>query len=72
MMQPEDLIKLVTWKMPYGKYKGLTLCDLPEHYVGFIALKMLPQGELGQLILLLNEMQINGLMGLLNPLKDKK
>lgn len=71
-MQPEDLIKLVTWKMPYGKYKGLTLCDLPEHYVSFIALKMLPQGELGQLILLLNEMQINGLMGLLNPLKDKK
>lgn len=71
-MQPEDLIKLVTWKMPYGKYKGLTLCDLPEHYVGFIALKMLPQGELGQLILLLNEMQINGLMGLLKPLKEKR
>lgn len=71
MMQAEDLIKLVAWKMPYGKYKGLILCDLPEHYVGFIALNMLPQGELGQLILLLNEMQINGLMGLLKPLKEK-
>ena len=71
-MQPEDLIKLTTQVMPYGKYQGMVLCRLPEHYVSFMVNKALPQGQLGQLILLLNELQINGLMYLLSPLKEKK
>ncbi len=71
-MQPEDLIRLTNTVMPYGKYKGLFLCDLPEHYVAFLINKALPQGTLGALILLLNEIQINGLMYLLSPLKGRK
>ncbi|WP_434777266.1 DUF3820 family protein [Neisseria sp. Ec49-e6-T10] len=69
-MQPEDLIKLTTQTMPYGKYKGLLLSDLPEHYVAFLVREALPKGALGELILLLNELQINGLMYLIKPLKE--
>ena len=71
-MQPEDLLKLSTQIMPYGKYQGVKLCDLPEHYVSFIANNALPKGSLGALISLLNEIQINGLMYLLKPLKERK
>jgi uncharacterized protein (DUF3820 family) len=70
-MQAEDLIRLTNTAMPYGKYKGLLLCDLPEHYVAFLVNKALPKGNLGALILLLNEIQINGLMQLLEPLRER-
>lgn len=70
-MERADLLKLVRWKMPYGKYSGLLLCDLPEHYVAFMVRSALPDGQLGGLILLLNEIQINGLMALLKPLREQ-
>lgn len=71
-MQAQDLVKLTTHIMPYGKYQGLKLCELPEHYVSFMINKALPKGQLGELITLLNEIQINGLMYLLTPLKEKR
>ena len=66
---PEDLLKLVNTKMPYGKYSGLTLIDLPEPYVVWYYGKGLPEGELGRLLGLLYEIKANGLEYLFKPLR---
>ena len=66
---PEDLIKLVQTKMPYGKYAGIPLIDLPEPYVVWFNAEGLPSGELGRLFGLLYEVKSNGLEYLFEPLK---
>ena len=68
---PEDLIALVETKMPYGRYGGLALIDLPEPYVVWYFNNGLPKGKLGRLLALLYEIKTNGLEYLLNPLRDK-
>lgn len=70
-MNPDDLEKLVAWHMPFGKYKGRILADLPGHYLNWFARNSFPPGELGRLLALLQEMDHNGLKPLLNPLKQK-
>jgi uncharacterized protein (DUF3820 family) len=70
-MHPDDLEKLVTWKMPFGKYKGRLLADLPGHYLNWFARTGFPPGEIGRLLALLQEMDHNGLKPLLNPLRSK-
>lgn len=59
------LIDLVTHKMPFGKYKGRTLKDLPVSYLEWFARKGFPQGKLGMQLQTLYEIKINGLEGLL-------
>jgi len=66
---PEKLMALVTTRMPYGKYKGRVLCDLPETYVDWFHRKGFPTGELGELLSLLYEIRLNGLQYLLKPLR---
>jgi uncharacterized protein (DUF3820 family) len=56
-----DLIKLKTYKMPFGKYRGTLLIDLPESYVVWFYSKGFPEGELGKLLGLLYEIKLNGL-----------
>jgi uncharacterized protein (DUF3820 family) len=68
-MAPEDLIKLTTMEMPYGKYKGRMLADLPGHYLGWFAREGFPKGELGNLIALMYELDHNALRNLLDPLR---
>jgi uncharacterized protein (DUF3820 family) len=68
-MQAEDLEKFVAWKMPFGKYKGRVLADLPGHYLNWFARKGFPPGEIGRLLALLQEMDHNGLKPLLEPLR---
>ncbi len=68
-MQSEDLEKLVNWAMPYGKYKGRLLADLPGHYLNWFARTGFPAGELGRLLALMHELDHNGLTGLLGPLR---
>ena len=68
-MNPDDLEKLVAWKMPFGKYKGRLLADLPGHYLNWFARAGFPPGELGRLLALMQEMDHNGLRPLLAPLK---
>lgn len=46
-MNPEDLQKLVTLAMPYGKYKGRVIADLPGNYLNWFAREGFPAGELG-------------------------
>lgn len=68
-MQQEDLQKLVSQTMPYGKYKGRVLADLPGHYLNWFAREGFPKGELGRLLQLMQEIDHNGLKDLLNPLR---
>ncbi len=66
------LIGIVETRMPYGKYKGVLLCDIPSYYIEWYKSKGFPQGKLGQQLETLYEIKINGLEYLLEPLKKKK
>ena len=68
-MKPEDLNLLVTRQMPFGKYKGRLLADLPGNYLAWFAREGFPQGELGRLLALMLELDHNGLAHLLTPLR---
>lgn len=68
-MKPEDLQLLVTYAMPYGKYKGRLLADLPGQYLNWFAREGFPSGELGRLLQLMQEIDHNGLSDLLEPLR---
>lgn len=69
MFSKEDLIKLANHTMPFGKYAGRVLIDLPEAYLLWFSHKGFPRGELGYLLELALEIKRNGQAGLLQPLK---
>ena len=71
-MTPEETMqRLVTTKMPFGKYQGYTLCNLPEPYLVWYNQKGFPKGKLGQQLATLYEIKLNGLEYLLEPLKKR-
>ena len=57
--------------MPYGKYKGRDLINLPEHYIVWYNNKGFPQGQLGDMLKLVYELQLNGLEDLVRNIKHK-
>jgi uncharacterized protein len=71
-LQPELLISLVNMRMPFGKYKGVVMCDLPISYLEWFAKKGFPAGKMGMLLATLYEIKINGLSYLLEPLKKQR
>jgi uncharacterized protein len=66
---PEILLQLVKMKMPFGKYKDTLLCDLPVSYLEWFQRKGFPKGKLGMLLQTVNEIKLNGLGEILEPLK---
>jgi uncharacterized protein (DUF3820 family) len=70
-MNPEDLQLLLTRTMPYGKYKGRLMADLPGHYLNWFAREGFPSGDIGRLLALMQEIDHNGLSSLLDPLRKK-
>ena len=68
-MQAEKLALLLTREMPFGKYQGRVLADLPGHYLGWFARTGFPKGELGGLLALMYELDHNNLRSLLDPLR---
>ena len=66
-MSPEDLQRLVTMPMPFGKYQGRVLADLPGNYLAWFARTGFPKGEIGRLLALMHEIDHNGLTSLLRP-----
>jgi uncharacterized protein (DUF3820 family) len=66
----ESLERLVTFAMPYGKYKGTLIADLPGNYLNWFAREGFPSGELGRLLALMHEIDHNGLKHLLQPLRN--
>jgi uncharacterized protein (DUF3820 family) len=67
----EELIKLANMKMPFGKYKGYFLVNLPEPYLVWFKNKGFPPGKLGEQLTIIHEIKMNGLEGLLYPLIKK-
>jgi uncharacterized protein (DUF3820 family) len=70
-MDSESLEKLVTREMPYGKYKGRLMADLPGDYLNWFAREGFPKGETGRLLALMHEIDHNGLSALLEPLRRR-
>ena len=68
-LDPEVLVKLARTRMPFGKYKGRLLIDLPRPYVIWFAKKGFPEGELGWMLNMLYEVKMNGLEYLFKPLR---
>jgi uncharacterized protein (DUF3820 family) len=69
--QHQHLIDLVRTKMPFGKYKGRYICDLPEFYLVWYRNKGFPAGKLGQLMATAYEIKLNGIDKVLDPLKKQ-
>ena len=73
-MEPDydDLYRIANMPMPYGKYAGRALIDLPEPYIVWMYNKGFPNNELGRLLAQLYEIKTNGLEYIFTPLKVKK
>ncbi|HEX5391258.1 MAG TPA: DUF3820 family protein [Burkholderiaceae bacterium] len=70
-MRPEDLERLLSVQMPYGKYKGRVIADLPGNYLNWFAREGFPPGDIGRLLALMHEIDHNGLGDLLLPLRQR-
>lgn len=68
---PKILFDIVKTEMPFGKYKGTLICNLPVFYLEWFAKQGFPQGNLGMLLSTIYEIKSNGLEQLLEPLKKK-
>ena len=68
----EHLIKLANTKMPYGKFQGRYLINLPEHYLVWYKQKGFPKGQLGDMLYEIYEIQLNGLEPLIRKLITSK
>ena len=67
----EYLQLLLTTTMPYGKYKGRPIAELPGQYLNWFAREGFPSGDIGRLLALMQELNHNGLSSLLDPLRKR-
>ena len=65
----DKLVRLLSYKMPFGKYQNRLIADLPSHYLAWFAREGFPKGELGGLLALMYELDHNNLRSLLDPLR---
>jgi len=70
-MKPEDLERLLTVEMPFGKHKGRVIADLPGNYLNWFAREGFPKSEVGRLLQRMPEIDHNGLGDLLTPLRRR-
>ena len=68
---PERLLEVVRWTMPFGKYKGVVLIDLPQPYLVWFSQRGFPRGKLGEALALALEIKLNGLEDLVRPFQAK-
>lgn len=64
----QQLVDIANMKMPFGKFQGRYLVDLPEHYVIWYRNKGFPKGKLGEQLAVIYEIKVNGLEDLIRPL----
>lgn len=69
MTNAAELVKLAHSKMPFGKYEGRFLIDLPEYYLVWFRNKGFPKGQLGDQLQLVYELRLNGLEDLIRNIK---
>jgi hypothetical protein len=70
--QKKQLLELAGMKMPFGKYRGRLLIDLPEPYVVWFSQQGFPKGKLGEMLAVVYEIKVNGLEYLFQPLRQDK
>lgn len=68
-MDPQQLQRLLTVEMPFGKHQGTLIADLPGNYLNWFAREGFPPGDVGRLLALMHEIDHNGLSDLLAPLR---
>ena len=71
MPDPNHLIELANYKMPFGKYEGYYLVNIPEYYFVWFKQKGFPEGKLGRMMLEMYELKLNGLEDLVKRLIKK-
>lgn len=67
---PARLLELLDWRMPFGKYEGVTLIDLPQPYLVWFAQRGFPRGRLGEALALCLEVKHNGLESMVRALRS--
>ena len=67
---PNHLLALVRMRMPFGKYEGRLICDLPTYYLEWFAREGFPKGQLGMLLETLFVIKTNGLQEILDGLRE--
>ncbi|MFB1036525.1 MAG: DUF3820 family protein [Sinobacterium sp.] len=72
MFEKKDLVSLANMPMPFGKYSGRVIIDLPEEYLLWFAGKGFPAGKLGLLMRLALEIKTNGMEKIIDPLRKAK
>lgn len=71
MYDSSFLIHLVQARMPFGKYEGRYVTDLPVHYLEWFSREGFPNGQLGQYLATMYEIKINGIDEILEPIKKE-
>lgn len=71
MFDKQLLVQIANMQMPFGKYQGRILIDLPEPYLVWFSQRGFPNSKLGELLQLTLEIKINGLEKLIYPLQEK-
>lgn len=72
MLQDKQfLIDVSKMRMPYGKYKGTYLIDLPEHYIVWYHNKGFPKGKIGEMLGLVYELKLNGLEDIIKEVRKR-
>ena len=66
---PKVLTDIITTKMPFGKYKGTLICDLPVYYLEWLKIRGFPAGKMGMLLSSVYEIKINGMNNILTLVK---
>lgn len=69
LLDQQFLIDTANMKMPFGKYKGTYLIDIPEYYIVWYKNKGFPAGKLGKMLGLVYELKLNGLEDILRKVR---
>ncbi len=71
LFDSKKLVALAWYRMPFGKYKGQFLSDLPEHYMVWFSRQGFPNGTLGKHMTAVYDMKVNGIEGLLREIRKQ-
>ncbi|MFW5698225.1 MAG: DUF3820 family protein [Planctomycetota bacterium] len=69
-LDPDTLVAMARYRMPYGKHKGTYLSELPEAYLVWFKQQGWPPGRLGRMMASVYEVKCNGLEDILRRVRQ--